>query len=52
MTKNITAHILAAGLIGGSIGNGVLGTLLSRPLIREMPCSPDWQSPRRAFLSI
>lgn len=44
MTKNSAVKILLAGLIGGFIGNGVLGALFSSPLILSILYNPEWQS--------
>ena len=44
MTKNGAARILVAGLLGGFIGNGVLGGLFSSPPIQSILYNPEWQS--------
>lgn len=44
MTKNSAAKILVAGLVGGFIGNGVLGALFSSPPIQSILYNPEWQS--------
>lgn len=48
--KNGTVKILVTGLVGGFIGNGVLGALFSSPPIQTILYNPDWQSP--LFLEI
>lgn len=45
MTKNSAVKILLAGLVGGFIGNGVLGALFSSPPIQSILYNPEWQSP-------
>lgn len=42
---NQPLKIISAGLLGGFIGNGVLGALFSSPPIRDILYNPDWQSP-------
>lgn len=37
--------ILVAGLVGGFMGNGVLGALFSSPPIQSILYDPAWQSP-------
>jgi hypothetical protein len=44
VTKDGTVKILVAGLVGGFIGNGVLGALFSSPPIQTILYNPDWQS--------
>jgi len=44
MTKNNTVKILVAGLVGGFIGNGVLGAIFSSPPIQSILYNPEWQS--------
>lgn len=44
MTKNGTVKILAAGLVGGFIGNGVMGAIFSSPPIQAILYNPKWQS--------
>lgn len=44
MSKNIAVKILVAGLVGGFIGNGVLGALFSSPPIQSILYNPEWQS--------
>lgn len=44
MPKNHTLRILVAGLVGGFIGNGVLGALFSSPPIQSILYNPEWQS--------
>jgi len=44
MTKNSTVKIIIAGLVGGFVGNGVLGTLFSSPPIQSILYNPEWQS--------
>ena len=45
MTKRESMNILAAGLIGGFIANGVLGALFSSQPVSAILYNPDWQSP-------
>ena len=45
MTKNSVVKILLAGLVGGFVGNGVLGALFSSPPIQSILYNPEWQSP-------
>ena len=45
MTQNRIVTILVAGLVGGFLGNGVLGALFSSPPIHTILYNPDWQSP-------
>jgi len=45
MKNNGPVQILVAGLIGGFIGNGVLGALFSSPPIQSILYNPEWQSP-------
>ena len=44
MTNCDTVKILVAGLVGGFIGNGVLGALFSMPPIQSILYNPEWQS--------
>ena len=44
MTKNSVVKILIAGLVGGFIGNGVMGALFSSPPIQSILYNPEWQS--------
>ena len=44
MTKNGTVKILVAGLLGGFLGNGVLGAIFSSPPIKAILYNPKWQS--------
>lgn len=44
MTKNGAVKILVAGLVGGFIGNGVLGALFSSPPIQSILYNAAWQS--------
>lgn len=44
MSKNSATQILIAGLVGGFIGNGVLGALFSSPPIQSILYNPEWQS--------
>ena len=44
MTKNGAVKIVVAGLVGGFIGNGVLGALFSSPPIQAILYNPEWQS--------
>lgn len=41
MTKHSAVKILVAGLVGGFIGNGVLGALFSSPLSRRSFTTPN-----------
>ncbi len=50
MTKHGAVKIMVAGLIGGFIGNGVLGALLSSPPVQSILYNPEWQS--QLFLEI
>lgn len=50
MTKNNAAKILVSGLVGGFIGNGVLGAVFSSPPIKSILYNPEWQS--RLFIEI
>ena len=43
-------RILVAGLVGGLIGNGVLGALFSSPPIQRILYNPEWQS--QLFITI
>ena len=45
MTNSDTVKILVAGLVGGLIGNGVLGALFSMPPIQSILYNQEWQSP-------
>lgn len=45
MTKNGAMNILVAGLVGGFVGNGVLGALFSSPPLQSILYNPEWQSP-------
>lgn len=45
MTQNRILNILIAGIVGGFVGNGVLGTLFSSPPVRSILYNPNWQSP-------
>ncbi len=42
--KNGAGKILIAGLIGGFIGNGVLGAIFSSPPVQAVLYNPEWQS--------
>jgi hypothetical protein len=42
--------IIIAGLVGGFVGNGVLGALFSSPLLKAILYDPSWQS--RLFLDV
>lgn len=42
--------ILWAGLLGGFIGNGVLGAIFSSPIVHSILYNPQWQS--RLFIDI
>lgn len=44
MTKNGAVKILVAGLVGGFIGNGVLGAIFFNPPIKAILYNPKWQS--------
>ncbi len=44
MTKNSVARILIVGLVGGFIGNGVLGVLFSSAPIQSILYDPELQS--------
>lgn len=44
MKANGKLKILVAGLIGGFIGNGVLGAVFSSPPIQSILYNPEWQS--------
>ena len=44
MTRNGAVKILVAGLVGGFIGNGVLGVLFSCSPIQAILYNPGWQS--------
>jgi len=50
MTKIGTMKILVAGLVGGFIGNGVLGALFSSHPIQTILYNTEWQS--QPFLEI
>lgn len=39
-----TGRIVAAGLVGGFLGNGVLGALFSSSPVRAVLYNPNWQS--------
>ncbi|MCI0506752.1 MAG: hypothetical protein L0Z73_11680 [Gammaproteobacteria bacterium] len=47
---NTAIKIVAAGLAGGFIGNGVLGALFSSPPVQAILYNPEWQS--QLFLEI
>ncbi len=42
--KNGAVRIVVAGLIGGFIGNGVLGAVFSSPPVQAVLYNPEWQS--------
>jgi len=42
--RNSVASILAAGLLGGFVGNGVLGAMFSSPPVQAILYNPEWQS--------
>jgi len=42
--KNGAAKILVAGLVGGFVGNGVLGAIFSSPPVQAVLYNPEWQS--------
>ena len=44
MTHNSVVKVLVAGLVGGFVGNGVLGVLFSSPPIQTILYDPEWQS--------
>jgi hypothetical protein len=50
MSKNDTVKILIAGLVGGFVGNGVLGAIFSSPPVHSVLYNPEWQS--RLFIEI
>lgn len=50
MTKKNGVRILVSGLVGGFIGNGVLGALFSSPPIKSLLYDPQLQS--RLFIEI
>jgi len=43
--RNTNVKILLAGLLGGFLGNGVLGALFSSPPLKAILYNPDLQSP-------
>lgn len=47
---NDAVKVGIAGLLGGFVGNGVLGTLFSSPPIQAILYNPQWQS--RLFIEI
>ncbi len=50
MQQMRSIRALAAGLLGGFLGNGVLGALFSSPPIRSILYNPAWQS--RLFIEV
>lgn len=44
MKKNSVLKVASAGLVGGFIGNGILGALFSSPPIKSILYNPAWQS--------
>lgn len=44
MLRNGVGKILLAGLVGGFVGNGVLGALFSSPPVQGILYNPEWQS--------
>ncbi|MDH3252963.1 MAG: hypothetical protein OEM41_09245 [Ignavibacteria bacterium] len=50
MTKHNPVRILLAGIVGGFVGNGVLGVLFSSAPIRSILYNPEWQS--RLFIEV
>jgi hypothetical protein len=50
VTTNGAGKILLAGLVGGFVGNGVLGALFSSPPVQAILYNPEWQS--QLFLDI
>lgn len=44
MTNSGAVKIVVAGLVGGFIGNGVLGALFSSPPVQAILYNPEWQS--------
>ncbi len=45
MHRNRLAVILLAGIVGGFVGNGVLGALFTSAPIHALLYNPAWQSP-------
>lgn len=45
MTKNGAVRIVIAGLVGGFLGNGLMGALFSSPPVQSILYNPEWQSP-------
>lgn len=45
MTKNAAARIVIAGVLGGFLGNGLMGALFSSPPVQSILYNPEWQSP-------
>ena len=48
--KNSVARIVLAGLVGGFVGNAILGAIFSIPLIRSILYDPELQS--RLFIEV
>lgn len=48
--NNGLVKILLVGLLGGFVGNGVLGALFSSPSIKAILYNPEWQS--QLFINI
>jgi hypothetical protein len=44
MTNHGIVRILIAGVLGGFVGNGVLGVIFSSPHIQSILYNPEWQS--------
>lgn len=44
MTKTSALRIMVAGLVGGFVGNGVLGAIFSSAPIQSILYNPEWQS--------
>lgn len=44
MTTRLSTRAIVAGLIGGFVGNGVLGAIFSSPPIKSILYNPAWQS--------
>ena len=44
MRRNGAMKVVLAGLLGGFVGNGVLGALFSSPPVRSVLYNPKWQS--------
>lgn len=44
MSRHNLHRVLLAGLVGGFVGNGVLGALFSSPPVQGILYDPEWQS--------